>query len=381
MLRAITILIILCCTFKISAQNLVANGSFSERNICTEYRAICAPEAWFFIPTYVKSSVKEDSNYFEILSVGWASPSVEGRRNYIYTKLLCPLRPGKQYNFTILITTARNNFDHLEAWFGEYEPGRKLPGFAITEPSFTITRQHEEKSKEKWKKYRYVYTAKGGEKFLMLGNLSSKGMEKSRLRGFSKNEPVLYGIDDVALTGIDTAEQTCPEYKAVLKQVYDQNNRHPAGLIEDIKIPKPAIAADTVARKKQIIWVIVDTPPSLRKTLNDTLTIPDVLFHFNSSKLNQAFIKDLDKILEKLKQKPFKGLEVTGHTDNKGTSAYNLQLSEARANAIKNYLVARLKLDPETVSIKGIGEALPVATNETAEGRQRNRRVEIIVKH
>jgi outer membrane protein OmpA-like peptidoglycan-associated protein len=97
--------------------------------------------------------------------------------------------------------------------------------------------------------------------------------------------------------------------------------------------------------------------------------------------LNPKFIKELNDVLEKLNDKKFKMLEITGHTDNKGDSEYNLKLSKDRANAIKDFLVTRLQLNPEMVVIKGMGETLPVAGNETASGRQKNRRVEIIVKH
>jgi outer membrane protein OmpA-like peptidoglycan-associated protein len=380
MLKIVFIISIFICSHSLQAQPLLANGSLNDRNVCTEFKALCAPEAWFFIPTYIVRSQAEDSNFYEVLAMGGSSRHSGEYRNYIYTKILCTLEPGKQYVFSVWIKTFRNNFDHLDAWLGTYEPGKRTSIYSITNPTFTITAENLDSSRNDWKKYKFVYTAKGDERFLMLGNLSQVRMDRSKTVNLGKRDVVLYGIDDITLSPVDTAEKVCLEYNAVLKQVYDQNRRHPPGFIEDIEIDTSLITKEP-AREREVTWVIVDTPPSMRKPLNDTLTIPNVLFLYNSSKLNPAFIKDLDNILDKLKSRPFKGLEITGYTDSIGTSAYNLKLSLDRAKAIKDYLVTKLKLEPSTITIKGAGETNPVATNQTDEGRQKNRRVEIILKH
>lgn len=380
MRSVVILLIILSATSNINAQQLLANGSLNERNLCTEFRALCAPEAWFFIPTYVLPSPKEDSNYYEVLSMGsLAKVFPPGKRNFFYTKILCKLQAGKQYKFSVWVKTADNKFDHLDIWFGAYEPRELGLLRNPVDPSFTITPEHQDSLKPGWKKYSYVYTANGEEQFIMIGNFSKEGMDKKKVVSLSQSRWVMYGIDDISLSAVDSTT-VCPEYIAVSKQVYDQNRRHPAGLIEERGLDPTLIVKDPT-RKKEITWVIVDTPPSLEKKLSDTLIIPDVLFHFNSSTLNPAFTKDLENIIEKLKDRQFTGLEVTGHTDNKGTSSYNLQLSERRAKAIKDYLVKKLSLNAEAVTIRGMGEKIAIATNETTEGRQKNRRVEIVLKH
>ena len=69
-------------------------------------------------------------------------------------------------------------------------------------------------------------------------------------------------------------------------------------------------------------------------------------------------------------------LQLKGYTDNTGDKAKNLQLSKDRAAAVKNYLISK-GVDPVNVESKGYGDADPIATNKTAAGRAKNRRVEI----
>jgi outer membrane protein OmpA-like peptidoglycan-associated protein len=67
---------------------------------------------------------------------------------------------------------------------------------------------------------------------------------------------------------------------------------------------------------------------------------------------------------------------ISGHTDNIGSMDYNQRLSENRAKAVENYLCRHHGIDPERIEIKGYGETRPIASNETEEGRSKNRRVE-----
>ena len=76
---------------------------------------------------------------------------------------------------------------------------------------------------------------------------------------------------------------------------------------------------------------------------------------------------------------PGSSLSVEGHTDANGSDSANLILSQDRADAVKHYLVSNFGVDAEKISSIGYGEARPVATNETAEGRARNRRIDLII--
>jgi outer membrane protein OmpA-like peptidoglycan-associated protein len=77
----------------------------------------------------------------------------------------------------------------------------------------------------------------------------------------------------------------------------------------------------------------------------------------------------------------FPGCSVTieGHTDSYGSDATNLRLSEERAESVRQYLLANMRVDDFRISSVGYGESKPIANNETAEGRARNRRIDIVI--
>jgi OOP family OmpA-OmpF porin len=105
----------------------------------------------------------------------------------------------------------------------------------------------------------------------------------------------------------------------------------------------------------------------------------DALFDFDKSVLRPDGKKSIDDALAKLNGVDLEMVIATGHTDSVGTDAYNQRLSERRAAAVKDYLVSK-GIPSAKVTTIGKGESQPVATNKTAEGRQKNRRVDIEFK-
>ena len=110
-----------------------------------------------------------------------------------------------------------------------------------------------------------------------------------------------------------------------------------------------------------------------------TLNMPgNVTFAVNSADINAAFYDVLDSVALVLNEYEQTLVEVAGHTDNTGTDAYNQQLSERRAASVAAYLRSRDVMGERLIEV-GAGENYPIATNETPEGRQLNRRVEITI--
>jgi len=110
---------------------------------------------------------------------------------------------------------------------------------------------------------------------------------------------------------------------------------------------------------------------------NVTLNMPgNITFKTDSSDLNPSFFRVLDSVALVAKEYDKTLVEVAGHTDSTGSEEYNQQLSERRAGTVAEYLRSRGILADRLITV-GAGEARPIATNDTAEGRARNRRVEL----
>lgn len=105
----------------------------------------------------------------------------------------------------------------------------------------------------------------------------------------------------------------------------------------------------------------------------------EVLFDFDKSTIKSAFEPQFQEMAQALEENPDKTITIEGHTDWIGTDEYNQGLSERRANSVKDKLVEDYGVDPERLDIMGYGESRPVADNETAAGRQQNRRAIAVI--
>ncbi|MGH7128195.1 MAG: OmpA family protein [Planctomycetaceae bacterium] len=103
-----------------------------------------------------------------------------------------------------------------------------------------------------------------------------------------------------------------------------------------------------------------------------------ILFDIGSDRIRPESTPTLKEIADMLEQHADLGLTIEGHTDASGDDAANLNLSERRAASVKAYLVAKHGIDEARLDAQGFGESKPVASNDTAEGRQQNRRVELV---
>lgn len=108
------------------------------------------------------------------------------------------------------------------------------------------------------------------------------------------------------------------------------------------------------------------------------LTLGDVLFDVDRSDLKAGAISDLGRLAELLAADPERGVLIEGHTDNTGPAQHNDELSRQRAEAVASVLI-RDGISPSRIKTQGFGASSPLTTNATAEGRQQNRRVEIVV--
>jgi len=135
--------------------------------------------------------------------------------------------------------------------------------------------------------------------------------------------------------------------------------------------PAPAyVAPEPVPAPAYVAPAPVPAPPQ-------KLVLEGVNFDFDKASLRQEDIGSLDNDVATLKSWGDVNIEVAGHTDSMGSDAYNMKLSQQRAEAVRNFLISR-GVSADRLTAKGYGESQPVADNATDEGRFKNRRVELV---
>jgi outer membrane protein OmpA-like peptidoglycan-associated protein len=108
------------------------------------------------------------------------------------------------------------------------------------------------------------------------------------------------------------------------------------------------------------------------------LTLQDVLFDVGHAELKPGGLRAVQKLAAFMQDYSDRRVRIEGFTDSTGSAEYNQQLSEQRAFAVKDALM-QAGIDPDRIELQGYGESYPVASNDTNEGRQLNRRVEIVI--
>jgi outer membrane protein OmpA-like peptidoglycan-associated protein len=163
--------------------------------------------------------------------------------------------------------------------------------------------------------------------------------------------------------------------------------KHPDGqeghiyVLDDVDNPMFLAAASATLGREQVtkIYWDVDKPNPLADELEKTgrAKVYDLYFDFRSDQLRPESDKVLKEIAQVMRDHPDWKLSVEGNTDNIGGDAYNLDLSKRRAASVKTALVSQYDVAGDRLSSTGFGRSHPVDTNDTIEGRARNRRVEL----
>jgi outer membrane protein OmpA-like peptidoglycan-associated protein len=136
-------------------------------------------------------------------------------------------------------------------------------------------------------------------------------------------------------------------------------------------------AAEAQARSAQLEAQLADL--SAKKTERGmVITLGEVLFGTDRASLTPDGLRNVQKLATVLQQNPLRTVLVEGFTDSTGAAAYNQELSERRGMSVRDALL-QMGISSERIGVRGYGAAYPVASNDTAAGRQQNRRVEILL--
>lgn len=130
----------------------------------------------------------------------------------------------------------------------------------------------------------------------------------------------------------------------------------------------------TISLRQQL--ATIRAVPSTRGLV---ITLGDVFFAAGQAEIAAAARDNLGAVLDVLARHPDRSVNIEGHTDSSGPDDANLALSERRARSVREALIAQ-GADPARITATGFGETQPIASNDSAEGRARNRRVEIVIE-
>lgn len=136
--------------------------------------------------------------------------------------------------------------------------------------------------------------------------------------------------------------------------------------------------AEQARREAEMLRKQMEELQAERTDRGMVLTLGDVLFDLNKADLKPSGEQTIARLTQFMKEYEERRVRVEGYTDSTGDESYNQQLSERRAQAVRDELVAQ-GIDRRRVEVRGFGEQYPVASNDTGVGRQQNRRVEIVI--
>ncbi|GAB3897686.1 OmpA family protein [Spirosoma agri] len=179
-------------------------------------------------------------------------------------------------------------------------------------------------------------------------------------------------LPDGAEAGEATSDPVTGEYKIVLP--YGQ------------KYSMRAIAKDFIAEGDNVDLTQTKGFQEIKgKDLNlipieagRSVPLNNIFFDVGKAELRPESNPELDRLVNTFNETPKLVIEVQGHTDNTGSKEINAKLSQDRADAVREYFISK-GIEPDRVASKGFGEAKPIATNDTDQGRQKNRRVEFVI--
>lgn len=144
-------------------------------------------------------------------------------------------------------------------------------------------------------------------------------------------------------------------------------------------VPRNIPVSDSVyvARQDTPAHEVVSSPMAI--VADSIIVLNEVLFETDRYQLKQTIYPKLDSVVSFMHTEPTLEIIISGHTDNTGTEAHNLQLSQNRAKAVADYLRSS-GVDLQRIQYKGYGSTIPVMDNETVTGRLKNRRVEMLIR-
>ena len=383
-----------------NTRNFIANPSFEDVNTCLEYNQPCSPSAWFFANRKVTSGYFPrfpSATGYRHLQIVVASRETTNRQ-YWETMLLCPLQAGEKYTVTFKITAinSRPNLRDFGCWFTDRFIFSGLDTLLQPRTYLKFTDAVTRDLKNGWLEITKEFTPSRNASFLIIGNFYPAANADIMDQRQRPEGTIEIGIDDMAITSAKGS--LCPEYTAVKDILYSITRRHseidprelkPRNITPPTQNPPSGqtpgrdTAARTIPPGRDTGARTTPTPdrptdttahnPAPPPSKTDTLVIHNIQFEFD-----RYLVDNPDTLLRyrKILTRPgIKKIEVVGYTDDKGTEAYNKDLSEKRAHEVARLLTTKFGIDPALIQTEGRG------ISKDYKDSNLNRRVEIYIFH
>jgi len=339
------------------AQNIIPNGKFDSVNTCTEYNAPCCPAGWFFTARPRNGGKYEYRGHFINML---AADRDRLSRQYWQTCLLCPLQPGARYRIRLQVagTYIGPNLHDIGFWFTDHFIISHGDSLLQPEKYIGFMDAKVQELKNGWFQLEKEMTATDNSRILIIGNFAPESNSRIlRKRGLKAADIMVADLSIEPLEG-----GICPNWKHVQDSLYAIHRRHS----DDTHPAPPKEDTDTTPA------MTVATPPPPPPKI-DTLRIPDIDFEFNSYHLADSTILEPNR--SQLNDKDIDHILVAGYTDDKGTEAYNLNLSQQRAMEVARLLEKEFNIPADKITTEGRG------VSHTYKNDAANRRVEIYIYH
>ncbi|MFK7933959.1 MAG: OmpA family protein [Saprospiraceae bacterium] len=373
--------------------NLIPNPSFEDINICHKYTEPCSPKAWrsVILKNIRYIAHEADQKHFfpaadgeRCIAFGMFNERKKQDRSFVQVPLLATLEAGRKYKLSFAFRPEQVMIQSFGVYFADtlivHDDTKALLQYS-PQVVFDFPKKL---SPATWHTVEAIYTAKGNEQGLMIGNFNvDKNTDATligkRPKGYVSRR-VYYAFDNFKLQAID-GQKIQADLVVSKDFIYQDSFRH----INKFGIPVVSMISTT----DSLNFYRRPTPPPIHKK-------PDKVFIANTEiRVNEAFVasainfaNNSDQLLESasptlevvadflIKNNTFK-LKVIGYTDDVGQPFFNQKLSEDRARAVVRFLINK-GVNPQQLIAIGRGEQDPVADNYSAYGRQQNRRVEFI---
>lgn len=365
-MRKLCILLLALSAGSATAQNLVLNPDFEETANCayylgqfanecthwstptqgtTDLHNACAPESEVGVPrnTFGKQEAFSGKNY-----AGFYARQ-RAYREYAQGRLSEPLKAGERYRVTFYLSLALISEYAVKDLGMIFTPEKVWTAHNLLLDDSTLKKYgHGDAThielhgtpffdKNHWTKVETTFMAKGGETFFCIGNFNSEAK--------TVYTPVMQGKQEIVYYYLD---------KVSVEPLWQENPGSANAPAEITATPIPSYADD------------------------QPYILQHVLFDFDSIVIDGPARDELLSLSLFLSENPTKTILIEGHTDNIGSEAYNLDISHKRASAVADFLIVA-GLDPDRITTTGLGYVQPIATNDTEEGRAKNRRVAFII--